>query len=48
MKKTIPTLTIIGAVALLAACGNKTDANEKNFGAAMNQYGYMHSEVGNR
>ena len=38
MKKTIPTIAIIGAVALLAACGNKTDANEKNFGAAMTQY----------
>ncbi|WP_326999634.1 hypothetical protein [Comamonas testosteroni] len=38
MKKTKYILATIGTVALLAACGNKTDANEKNFGAAMTQY----------
>ena len=37
MKKNIAILAALGTVAL-AACGSKTDANEKNFGAAMSQY----------
>jgi hypothetical protein len=36
-NKQLAILTALGAVAL-AACGSKTDANEKNFGAAMTQY----------
>ena len=35
MKKTI--LAVL-CTASVAACGNKTDANEKNFGAALTQY----------
>ena len=39
MYKKITALVIICAITLtLAACGSKTDANEKNFGAAMTQY----------
>jgi hypothetical protein len=37
MQKQIAILAVLGTVTL-AACGSKTDANEKNFGAAMNQY----------
>lgn len=37
MKKNIAILAALG-IATLTACGSKTDANEKNFGAAMNQY----------
>lgn len=37
MKK-ISTFAIIAAAASLAACGSKTDANAKNFGAAISQY----------
>ena len=37
MKKITTILTALG-IATLTACGNKTDANEKNFGAAINQY----------
>lgn len=37
MKKNIAILVTIGTVAL-AACGSKTDANEKNFSAAMSHY----------
>ncbi|MCL2636040.1 MAG: hypothetical protein FWD50_05360 [Betaproteobacteria bacterium] len=37
MHKNIVLLVVFGSVAL-AACGNKTDANEKNFGAALTQY----------
>ena len=37
MKKNIAILAAL-SIATLTACGNKTDANEKNFGAAMNQY----------
>lgn len=36
MKKTIA-IAVLGAVSL-TACGSKTDANEKNFGAALTQY----------
>lgn len=32
------TLAIVVVAASLTACGSKTDANEKNFGAAMTQY----------
>jgi hypothetical protein len=34
MKKNIVILAALGTAAL-TACGSKTDANEKNFGAAM-------------
>jgi hypothetical protein len=34
MKKNIAILAALGTVTL-TACGSKTDANEKNFGAAM-------------
>ena len=37
MKKNIAILAAL-SVATLTACGSKTDANEKNFGAAMTQY----------
>lgn len=37
MKKTNIFTAVIGIVSL-TACGSKTDANEKNFGAAMSQY----------
>lgn len=37
MKKILALGIVAGAVSL-TACGNKTDANEKNFGAAMTQY----------
>lgn len=37
MKIKIAILVALGAVTL-TACGSKTDANEKNFSAAMNQY----------
>lgn len=37
MQKNIALLVVLGSVTL-AACGSKTDANEKNFGAAMTQY----------
>ena len=37
MKKNIVILAALGTAAL-TACGSKTDANEKNFGAAMTQY----------
>ena len=37
MKKNFALAIIVGA-ASLSACGSKTDANEKNFGAAMTQY----------
>lgn len=36
MKKTIA-IAVLGAVSV-TACGSKTDANEKNFGAALTQY----------
>jgi len=36
MNKSIVLAIAVGAVSL-AACGNKTDANEKNFGAALTQ-----------
>ena len=36
-KKQLAILVVLGTVTL-AACGSKTDANEKNFGAAMIQY----------
>ncbi|WP_413674005.1 hypothetical protein ACEN9H_05265 [Massilia cellulosiltytica] len=38
MQKYITILALLGATATLAGCGSKTDANEKNFGAALNQY----------
>lgn len=37
MHKHLAMLALAGT-AMLAACGSKTDANEKNFGAAMNKY----------
>ena len=37
MKKHFALAIVAGAVSL-TACGSKTDANEKNFGAAMTQY----------
>jgi hypothetical protein len=37
MQKNIALLVAIGTI-VLTACGNKTDANEKNFGAALTQY----------
>lgn len=37
MKKILALGIVAGAVSL-TACGNKTDANEKNFGAALTQY----------
>lgn len=37
MQKNIAILAVLGTVTL-AACGSKTDANEKNFSAAMSQY----------
>lgn len=37
MKK-ILALGIVAGTVSLTACGNKTDANEKNFGAALTQY----------
>ena len=37
MKKNIAILAAL-SVATLTACGSKTDANEKNFGAAMSHY----------
>ena len=36
-KKQLAILAVLGTVTL-AACGSKTDANEKNFGAALTQY----------
>lgn len=36
-KKQIAILAVLGTVTL-TACGNKTDPNEKNFGAALTQY----------
>jgi hypothetical protein len=38
MQKHLTILALLGATATLVACGSKTDANEKNFGAALNQY----------
>ena len=32
------TAAVMATSFLVAACGSKTDANEKNFGAAMSQY----------
>lgn len=37
MSKQLAILAVLGTVTL-AACGSKTDANEKNFGAALSQY----------
>jgi hypothetical protein len=37
MRKNIAILAGLGTIAM-AACGSKTDANEKNFGVAMTQY----------
>lgn len=37
MQKNIVILAVFGSV-VLVGCGSKTDANEKNFGAAMTQY----------
>jgi hypothetical protein len=37
MKKNLALAIVVGA-ASLTACGSKTDANEKNFGAALTQY----------
>ncbi|WP_281982748.1 hypothetical protein [Azonexus hydrophilus] len=37
MSKQLAILAVLGIVTL-AACGGKTDANEKNFGAALSQY----------
>ncbi len=37
MKKKLALAIVAGAVSL-TACGSKTDANEKNFGAALSQY----------
>ena len=36
-RKQLAILAALGTVTL-AACGSKTDANEKNFGAALTQY----------
>lgn len=37
MRKNIAIVAVIGTVAL-TACGSKTDANDKNFGAALTRY----------
>lgn len=37
MKKRVICTAVLGAL-VLAGCGSKQDANEKNFGAAISQY----------
>jgi len=38
IMKNITVITLTIGALVLSACGSKTDPNEKNFGAAMNQY----------
>ncbi|MGB8602010.1 MAG: hypothetical protein WCD42_07425, partial [Rhizomicrobium sp.] len=37
MNKMLTAVAVLGLLCL-SACGSKTDANEKNFGAALSQY----------